>query len=117
VGRGKHRVFPNQDTEDKTKVLRAKVKSLEAEIKRLKSELHSLNKAFEKTGSYIKDNLDNFIVEKVIDGVKKEKTMVEIKADNKCPQCNKGELKSSKLPFGKMEICLAVCGYRRVVND
>lgn len=116
MGRGRHRTFPNNEIEDKTKELKKALKDRDKTIERLKNELKTLNKAFEKTGTYIKGNLDNLTVDKVIEAVKKEKTMVEIKADNKCPQCN-GELKSSKLPFGKMEICLAVCGYRLVTND
>lgn len=116
MGRGKHRVFPNREVEDKTKELRKLLKEKDKTIERLKSELSTLNKAFEKTGTYIKGNLDNLSIDKVIEGVKKEKTMVEIKDDNKCPDCQ-SELKSSRLPFGKMEICLAACGFRKVIND
>jgi uncharacterized protein (DUF342 family) len=116
MGRSKrHRTYPEENT-DKEKALRQKIKQQEAEIKRLKQELKTLNKAFEKTSQYIKGNTDNVTVEKMIAAAKQEKTMVEIKKENVCPECA-GDIKLSKLPFGKMSICVAGCGWREVVND
>ena len=112
----KHRTYPDEHNDNKEKALRKKVKELEAEIKRLKSELKTLNAAFSKTAGFIKGNLENVTIEKIIQGVNKEKPMVAIKKDNACPNCNE-ELKSNRLPFGQIFICSAVCGYRSVVND
>jgi len=120
MGRGKqHRTYPNDDAREKEKVLKAKdkkIEQLEKEIIRLKNELKTLNKAFEKTGKYIKGNLDNVTVEKIISGVKSEITMVEIKAQNGCPQCG-AETKTMNLPFGKINICSSACGWRDVNKD
>ncbi len=110
----KHRTYPEET--DKSKELRKKIKEQEAEIKRLKSELKTLNTAFTKMASYIKGNLDNVSVEKVIAGAKQERTMVEIKKEAVCPDCG-AETKTSKLPFGRLEICVEACGWRKVEND
>ena len=116
MGRGKHRTYPSDNT-DKEKALRKKIKDQEKEITRLKSELKTLNKAFAKTAGYIKGNVDNVSVEKIIEGVKAEKTLVEIQIENKCPACEQGQIKSSRLPFGRIEICSVGCGYRKVINE
>lgn len=110
----KHKSFPEEN--DKSRELRKKIKEQETEIKRLKSELKTLNAAFTKMTAYIKGNLDGVSVEKVVQAAKQDKTMVEIKKENSCPDCG-AEVKFSKLPFGKLEICVAACGYRRVEND
>lgn len=110
----KHRTYP--ESESKERQLRKKIKEQEKEIERLKSELKTLNKAFNKTAGYIKDNLDNVSVEKVIKGVKKDKSMKEIREENTCPDCG-GAVKYSKLPFGSISICLSACGYREVKKD
>jgi len=112
----KHRTYPDEHNDNKEKALRKKVKELEAEIKRLKSELKTLNVAFNKTAGFIKGNLEEVTIEKIIDGVKKEKPMVEIQKENVCPDCG-AELKNNKLPFGKMQICSAACGYRKVESN
>ncbi len=52
----------------------------------------------------------------MIAGAREEKTMVEIKTENICPECEE-ETRTSKLPFGKLTICTAGCGWRRVEND
>ena len=96
--------------------MRKKIKEQEQEIKRLKSELRTLNKAFEKTAQYIKGNTDNYDVRTVIDSVKKEKTMVELINENKCPECT-GPIKINRLPFGKIHLCSEGCGYRIVIKD
>ena len=114
-GKGKHRTYPKEDT-GKEKELRQKIKQQDAEIKRLKSELKTLNRAFEKTAQYIKGNVDGVSIEKMIDGAKQEKTMVEIKKEAVCPDCG-AETKTSKLPFGKLEICTGGCGWRKVENE
>ena len=114
-GRSKHRTYPDENI-DKSRELRKKIKEQEAEIKRLKSELKTLNTAFSKMAGYIKGNLDNVTVEKVIEGAKHEKTMVQIKKESVCPDCG-AESKSSKLPFGRLEICSAACGWREVNHD
>jgi predicted nuclease with TOPRIM domain len=114
-GRGKHRTYPDENT-DKTKALRQRIKELETENKRLKSELKTLNKAFEKTASYIKGNTDGVSVEKMIAGAKAERTMIEIKSENVCPDCS-AEIKTTRLPFGKLSICTAACGWREVENE
>lgn len=116
-GKGKHRTYPEEKHNDKERALRKKIKDQEKEILRLKSELKTLNKAFEKTAGYIKGNTDNVSVEKIIEGVKAEKTLVEIQIENKCPNCKQGEIKSSRLPFGRIEICSVGCGYRKVINE
>lgn len=116
MGRGKHRTYPKEENNGKEKELRKLLKEKDAEIRRLKSELKTLNKAFDKTAQYIKGNTDNVSVEKIIAGARAEKTMVEIKKENICPDCG-AEIKYSKLPFGHMEICTEACGWRRVEND
>lgn len=112
----KHRTYPDENNDNKEKALRKKIKEQEAEIKRLKSELKTLNNAFSKTAGYIKGNLENVTVEKIIEGVKKEKPMVAIKKEHSCPDCG-AELKSNRLPFGQISICSEACGYRLVEND
>lgn len=113
----KHRTYPDEHNDNKEKALRKKIKEQEAEIKRLKSELKTLNAAFAKTAGFIKGNLENVTVEKIIQGVSKEKPMVSIKNENsRCPSCN-AELKTNRLPFGQISICSAACGYRSVLND
>jgi hypothetical protein len=112
----RHRTYPDEHNDNKEKALRKKVKEQEAEIKRLKSELKTLNAAFSKTAGFIKGNLENVTIEKIIQGVSKEKPMVSIKKENSCPDCG-AELKSNRLPFGQISICTAACGYRSVVND
>lgn len=109
----KHQTYP--ESESKERQLRKKIREQEKEIERLKAELKTLNKAFGKTATYIKDNLDNVSVEKVIKGVKKDKSMKEIKEENTCPDCG-GSIKHSKLPFGSINICLSACGWRQVMK-
>lgn len=113
----KHKSFPDNDNNHKEKALRKKIKDQEKEIARLKQELKTLNHAFSKTAGYIKGNLDNVTVEKVIQSVRQEKTMTEIKNDNVCPQCSEGEIKSNRLPFGTLRICSAACGFKEVIKD
>lgn len=115
MGRGKHRVYPEENT-GKEKELRKKIKEQEAEIRRLKTELKTLNKAFEKTAQYIKGNVDGVSVEKMINAAKQDKTMVEIKKEQACPDCG-AETKTNKLPFGRLEICSAACGWKIVIKD
>lgn len=115
-GKGKHRTYPKEENNGKERELRKKIKEQESEIRRLKSELKTLNKAFEKTASYIKGNVDGVSVEKMIESAKAEKTMIEIKADNVCPDCG-AEVKSDKLPFGRLTICTAACGWREVQRN
>lgn len=116
MGKGRHKVYSKKE-ESKEAVLRKKIKELEKEIIRLKSELKTLNKAFEKTGKYIKDNTDGFTVERVIEAVKKEKKLVEIKQDiPSCPKC-KGSVKESRIPAGLLRLCEEACGYREVVRN
>ena len=110
----KHKSFPEEN--DKSRELRKKIKEQEAEIKRLKSELKTLNMAFTKMASYIKGNLEDLTVDRVIDGVRKNKTMVETIEENLCPDCN-AEIKFSKLPFGELVICSKACGWRKVTKD
>lgn len=112
----KHRTYPAENNE-KERALRKKIKDLEKENDRLKSELKTLNKAFSKTAAYLKGNTDHVSVEKIIEGVKAEKTLVEIQTENKCPSCEQGEIKSSRLPFGRIQICSVACGYRNVIKD
>lgn len=113
--RGKHRTFPDENT-GKERELRKKIKEQELEIKRLKSELKTLNKAFDKTSQYIKGNTDNITVEKMIIAAKSEKTMMQIQKENVCPDCG-AQVKSNRLPFGRLEICTEACGWRKVEND
>lgn len=115
--KGKHKTFPVEKNNEKERALRKKIKDQEKEINRLKSELKTLNRAFEKTATYIKGNSDGISVEKIIQGVKEEKTLTEIKTSNKCPSCFEGEIKSSRLPFGRIDICSVGCGYREVTKD
>ena len=112
----KHRTYPAENNE-KERALRKKIKELEKENDRLKSELKTLNKAFSKTAAYLKGNTDNVSVEKIIEGVKAEKTLVEIQIENRCPSCKQGQIKSSRLPFGRIEICSVGCGWREVINE
>lgn len=117
MGRGKrHKTYPEENNNEKEKALRVKIKQQDQEIKRLKAELKTLNRAFEKTAGFIKGNVDGVSVEKMIAGAKKEKTMVEIKKENACPDCG-AEIKETKLPFGRMKICLAACGWKKVEHD
>lgn len=115
MGKAKHRTYPEEKHNDKERALRKKIKDQEKEILRLKSELKTLNKAFEKTAGYIKGNTDNYDVETVIDNVKKEQTLQQLVDNNKCPQCG-GDIKISRLPFGKIMLCIESCGYRDVVK-
>ena len=111
-----HKTFPEESNNDKEKTLRRRIKELEAEVKRLKGELKTLNIAFSKTAGYVKGNLDNFSVEKVIKAARSEKPMVEIQKENACPSCGE-QVKESRLPFGRMRICTAACGFKEVIRD
>lgn len=115
MGKGRHRTYPDENNNEKEKALRKKIKEQEAEIKRLKSELKTLNVAFSKTAGYIKGNLDNVSVEKIIAGARQEKPMIQIKKENGCPDCG-AEIKTSKLPHANMHLCSEACGWRRVDN-
>ena len=112
----KHRSVPEESHNDKEKALRQKVKQLEKEIIRLKGELKTLNVAFSKTAGYIKGNLDGVTVEKIIVAAREEKTMIQIKNENGCPDCGK-EVKVNRLPFGTFKICSAACGWKLVEKD
>jgi DNA repair exonuclease SbcCD ATPase subunit len=111
----KHKDFPEENTSKETQ-LRKKVKELESEVRRLKGELKTLNAAFEKTGKFIKDNTDGITVEKMIESIRENKTLREIKKEHVCPECG-SEVREDKIPIGSIRLCLAACGYREVIRN
>lgn len=111
--RGKH-----DDIEYGTlKELKAANRRLKSDNERLKSELVSLQEAFYETSKYLKNNTDGISVEKIIEGVKNSKTLVEIKKVDKCSKCESIEVKELNVPaVGLIRICSA-CKNREVLKN
>jgi hypothetical protein len=61
---------------------------LKSDNERLKAELATLEQAFAKTSKYLKDNTDNVSIEKIIEGVKKDKNLEQIKIEESCKKYN-----------------------------
>lgn len=112
--RGKHE--EENQLEATIKELKTANRRLKSDNERLKSELMSLQEAFGETSKYLKNNTDGISVEKIIEGVKNNKTLVEIKKTNKCEKCGSSEVKELNVPnVGLIRLC-SICKNREVVK-
>jgi hypothetical protein len=118
VGR-KHKTFPKSDhreDNETVKDLKAANRRLKSDNERLKAELATLEQAFAKTSKYLKDNTDNVSIEKIIEGVKKDKNLEQIKVEEACKKCGSKETK--QLPAGRagyIKICV-ICNERSMLK-
>lgn len=83
---------------DKDYKLLRKIRELEEQVEKLKKEIVQLEKRLEKEQP------------KVV------KSKVTKKVDGGCPTCE-APIKVTDLPFGKLRICTAGCGWREVKHD
>lgn len=115
---GRNRGKRDEETESySVKELKAANRRLKSDNERLKSELMSLQEAFSETSKYLKNNTDNISVEKIIEGVKNNKSLVEIKKANKCVKCQSSEVKELNVPaVGTIRIC-SICKNREVLKN
>jgi chromosome segregation ATPase len=105
------------ENEQTIKDLKAANRRLKSDNQRLKAELDTLNEAFKKTSSYIKNNTDNVSVEKIIEGVKKGSTLEQIKKSNKCEACQSTNVKDLHVPnVGRIVLC-GDCKHRKVLKN
>jgi len=104
----KPKTFPLENDgkiRDTLQKLRARNKKLEKENKELRSKISTLEDAFRRTKTFLKDSTDEFSVEKCIDAAKKNKTLKEMqKETDKCPTCS-SVLKQFTGAFGEITIC------------
>lgn len=116
----KHKTFPKSDHREDSetvKDLKAANRRLKSDNERLKAELATLEQAFAKTSRYIKDNTDNVSIEKIIEGIKKDKNLEQIKLEEACKNCGSKETK--QLPAGRagyIKIC-TVCNERSMLKN
>lgn len=119
MSRSKHQSYPKKEEKEEhetVRTLKAANRRLKSENEKLLSQIATLEKAFAKTSKYLKDNTDNISVEKIIQGVKEDKKLVEIKKLGLCSKCGSGDLK--ELPAGRagyIKICVA-CNDRSMVR-
>lgn len=94
--------------------LKSANRRLKSDNKRLLSEIATLEEAFLKTAEYLKKNTDNISVEVIVEGVKNEQTLSEIKKSNVCESCGSPDLKYLDVQnVGKIILCTA-CKHRKV---
>lgn len=78
------------------KSLKKRLAKLENENRRLKSELKTFEAMFRRTVIYLKKDTEELSIEQIIKGVDDDKTLFQIKEDNKgkwsCHHCEEGEL-------------------------
>jgi len=107
----------NEATEATIKELKAKNRRLKSDNERLKAQLSTLQEAFSKTATYLRDNTDNMSVEKIIDGVKKGSSLEHIKKISPCDKCRSDKVKELKVPsVGTIFLCTE-CNYRKVFKN
>lgn len=87
------------------KSLKKRIAKLENENKRLKSELKTFEQMFRRTVIYLKKDTEELSIEQIIKGVDDDKTLFQIKEDNKgkwaCHKCEDGELRLIIVPQGR----------------
>lgn len=83
---------------DREYELKRQVKELREQVERLETENNRLKKQIEKAKP---------------DEPKQKKTA---KSAGGCPVCE-AQIKITDLPFGKLKICSAACGWRKVDHD
>lgn len=119
MGRKRNKEEHDEQSEDTIKGLKAANRRLKSDNQRLKAELSTLQEAFKKTSSYLKNNTDNISVEKIIEGVKKGSNLEQIKKHtkfNKCEKCGSFNIKDLSVPgVGKIVLCVD-CKHRKVVK-
>lgn len=107
----------SEQNEVTIKELKAANRRLKSDNQRLKAELATLHEAFNKTSTYLKGNTDNISVEKIIEGVKKEATLSQIKKTVKCDKCSSFNVKDFYVAnVGRIILC-ADCKSRKVVKN
>lgn len=77
--RKKHKSFPEESEKSKVNSQSRRIKELENEIKRLKSELKTLNKAFEKSATFMSDEAKLLTTEELIKAAEKNQTLKQAK--------------------------------------
>lgn len=97
-------LHPREEKDGEKERLKKRIRKLEKENTKLKSELNTLESAFNKTAKYLRDNTDEFSVEKVIEAAKKEKPLVDLKNEQRCGRCNEF-VKPTKIRNGYMKFC------------
>lgn len=99
------------------KELKSANRRLKSDNQRLKMEIATLHEAFNKTSTYLQGNTDNISVEKIIEGVKKDSTLAQIKKTVKCDKCNSFDVKDFYVTnVGRIILC-ANCKSRKVVKN
>lgn len=95
--------YHNEDSsKEREKKHKQKIKELEKEIKRLKSELKTYDRAWKKTGDFLKESTEEFSVEVCIDSAKKDKNLKQMKNLTPCLCKNKVKVTA---PIGIITIC------------
>ena len=60
--------------------------------------------------------VENEILKKKLEKDEPKKTKKQVKSQGGCPACD-SPIKVTELPFGKLRICTAACGWRIVDKD
>lgn len=115
--RGKKQREVSNDTDETIKELKAANRRLKSDNTRLKAEIATLHEAFSKTSAYLKGNTDNISVEKIIQGVKDQSTLEEIKQKNRCEKCNSDSIKNLRVPNVGVIVVCTECKHRSVDKD
>lgn len=106
-----------RQNEQAIKDLKAANRRLKSDNQRLKMELQTLQEAFKKTSSYLKNNTDNISVESIIEGVKKGSSLEQIKKTNKCDKCGEACIKDFHVAnVGRIILCTS-CKTRKVIRS
>lgn len=118
MGRKRDKHLEDEEQNEKTiKELKAANRRLKSDNQRLKSELETLQEAFKKTSTYLKNNTDNISVESIIEGVKKGSNLEQIKKLNKCEECGVSSIKDFYVAnVGRIVLCTS-CKSRKVIKN
>jgi FKBP-type peptidyl-prolyl cis-trans isomerase len=84
---------------DREYKLMHKIRDLEEQNRKLETEIVQLKKKLEKQNAN-----------------EPKKYNAKAKKDNGCPTCG-ADVQVTVLPFGRLKICKAACGWREVVHD
>ena len=95
-----------------------RIKRLEKELAEAKSKLRAYESAFYDVEKFLRESTDEISVEDLIEAAKQDKSLKEVKNDNKktCKNCLSTNIKTSNLPFGKLYLC-EDCGETEVIKN
>ena len=117
MGRKRNKNNESEADEQTIKELKAANRRLKSDNQRLKIELQTLQEAFQKTSTYLKNNTDNISVEKIIEGVKTGSSLEKIKKTNKCEKCGAVGIKDFYVAnVGRLILCTE-CKTRKVIKN